>query len=114
MFADAGLKPPTTWEELVADAKKLTQPSKGVYGMAMEGGSYTEGVHFAYIFGKQHGSDPFTADGKADFTSPGQVAGVKQYVDLMGARTRWSTPAPRSTRTAPRRPVTSPRARPRC
>ena len=85
MFADAGLKPPTTWEELVSDAKKLTQPSKGVYGMAMEGGSYTEGVHFAYIFGKQHGSDPFTSDGKADFTSPGQVAGVKQYVDLMGA-----------------------------
>ena len=39
MFADAGLKPPTTWEELVSDAKKLTQPSKGVYGMAMEGGS---------------------------------------------------------------------------
>ena len=26
------------------DAKKLTQSSKGVYGMAMEGGSYTEGV----------------------------------------------------------------------
>ncbi len=85
MFADAGLQPPTTWEELVADAKKLTNPSKNVYGMAMEGGSYTEGVHFAYIFGKQHGSDPFTSDGKADFTSPGQVAGVKQYVDLMGA-----------------------------
>src|SRR3954447_11110642 len=85
MFADAGLQPPTTWEELVADAKKLTNPSKKVYGMAMEGGSYTEGVHFAYIFGKQHGSDPFTSSGKPNFTSPGQVAGVKQYVDLMGA-----------------------------
>ena len=44
MFADAGLQPPTTWEELVADAKKLTNPGKGVYGMAMEGGSYTENV----------------------------------------------------------------------
>lgn len=85
MFADAGLQPPTTWEQLVAAAKKLTVPSKGVYGMAMEGGSYTEGVHFAYIFGKQHGADPFSSSGKPSFTSPGMVAGVKQYVDLMGA-----------------------------
>ena len=83
MFADAGLKPPTTWEELQSDAKKLTDPSKGVYGMAMEGGSYTESVHFAFIFGQQQGADPFDSSGKADFTSPGMVAGVKQYVDLM-------------------------------
>ena len=83
MFADAGLKPPTTWEELQDAAKKLTDKSKGVYGMAMEGGSYTEGVHFAFIFGQQQDSNPFTTDGKADFTSAGQVQGVKQYVDLM-------------------------------
>jgi multiple sugar transport system substrate-binding protein len=85
MFSDAGLQPPTTWEELVADAKKLTNPAKKVYGMAMEGGSYTEGVHFAFIFGKQNGADPFTSSGKPDFTSDGMVKGVKQYVDLMGA-----------------------------
>jgi len=85
MFADAGLKPPTTWEELVTAAKKLTVPSKGVYGMAMEGGSYTEGVHFAFIFGQQHAADPFSSSGKPQFTQPGIVDGVKQYVDLMGA-----------------------------
>ena len=45
-------------------AQKLTHPSKGVYGMAMEGGSYTEGVHFAFIFGKQHNTDPFDSSGK--------------------------------------------------
>lgn len=83
MFADAGLQPPTTWEELQADAKKLTNPSTGTYGMAMEGGSYTESVHFAFIFGQQQGADPFNAQGQANFTSPGMVAGVKQYVDLM-------------------------------
>jgi len=83
MFADAGLKPPTTWEQVESAAKKLTNPSKGVYGMAMEGGSYTESVHFAFIFGQQFGADPFTKDGKPNFTSKGMVAGVKQYVDLM-------------------------------
>jgi multiple sugar transport system substrate-binding protein len=85
MFSGAGLQPPKTWEQLVSDAKKLTSPSKGVYGMAMEGGSYTEGVHFAFIFGQQHGADPFNSSGKPDFTSQGMIAGVKQYVDLMGA-----------------------------
>ncbi len=85
MFADAGLKPPTTWEELVSAAQKLTNPDKGVYGMAMEGGSYTEGVHFAFIFGQQQGADPFDSSGKPDFTSDGMIKGVKQYVDLMGA-----------------------------
>jgi len=49
----------------------------------MEGGSYTEGVHFAFIFGQQHGADPFTSDGKAQFTTPGMIAGVKQYTDLL-------------------------------
>ena len=87
LFAQAGVSAPTddwTWDDFRAAAKKLTDPSKSTYGMAMEGGSYTEGVHFAYIFGKQHGADPFDSSGKPDFTSDGMVAGVKQYVDLMG------------------------------
>src|SRR5699024_5740439 len=75
MFADAGLQPPTTWQELVSAAHQLTDPSKGVYGMAMEGGSYTESVHFAFIFGQQHGGDPFDSDGNPTFTDPGMVAG---------------------------------------
>jgi multiple sugar transport system substrate-binding protein len=84
MFADAGLKPPATWQELQADAKKLTDPAKKQYGMVIEGGSYTESVHFAWIFGRQNGGQPFDAAGKPTFTSPGMVAGVKQYVDLLG------------------------------
>ena len=84
MFADAGLKPPTTWQELQTAAKKLTDPAKKQYGMVLEGASYTESVHFAFIFGRQNGGQPFDAAGKATFTSDGMVNGVKQYVDLMG------------------------------
>ena len=84
MFADAGLQPPTTWQELQAAAAKLTIPAKNQYGMVLEGGSYTESVHFAFIFGQQNGGQPFDASGKPTFTSPGMVSGVKQYVDLVG------------------------------
>jgi multiple sugar transport system substrate-binding protein len=84
MFAAAGLQPPTTWQELQADAAKLTIPAKNQYGMVLEGGSYTESVHFAFIFGLQNGGQAFDAAGKPTFTSPGMIAGVKQYVDLVG------------------------------
>ncbi|MGW1162220.1 ABC transporter substrate-binding protein [Streptomyces sp. NPDC002519] len=82
IFADAGIaQPPATWDELVADGKKIQQKGKQVLGA--EGANGAENIHHVFVFGKQHGADFFTADGKPDFTNDGVVAGVKQYVDLM-------------------------------
>lgn len=73
---------PQSWQELVADAKKLTIPAKKQYGVGMEGASYTEGSHFAFMFGAQNGAKLFQG-GNPGFDSPQEVAGVKQYVDLL-------------------------------
>ncbi|MER7483926.1 sugar ABC transporter substrate-binding protein [Streptomyces sp. NPDC126510] len=82
IFADTGIsKPPATWEELVADGKKIQ--AKGVSALGAEGANPAENVHHVFVFAKQHGADFFTADGKPDFTSDNVVAAVKQYVDLM-------------------------------
>ncbi|WP_405877565.1 sugar ABC transporter substrate-binding protein [Streptomyces sp. NBC_01136] len=82
MFADAGIpKPPATWDELIADGKKLSK--NGKWGLGAEGSNPSENIHHTFVFAKQHGADFFTADGKPDFTSDGTVAAVKQYVDLM-------------------------------
>ena len=82
MFADAGIsKPPATWDELVADGKKLSKDGK--WGIGAEGANVSENIHHAFVFAKQHGADFFKADGTADFTNDGVVAAVKQYVDLM-------------------------------
>jgi multiple sugar transport system substrate-binding protein len=81
MFKDAGLTPPTTWEEMSADAKKLT--TGGKYGFALAAGSYTENSHFAFINAAQNGADFFDADGKPTFTSDGIVDGISRYLDLM-------------------------------
>ena len=59
MFKAAGLNPPTTWEEMVTDAKKLTDPAKQQYGFSLAAGSYTENVHFAFINGSQNGGSWF-------------------------------------------------------
>ena len=82
LFADAGIaKPPATWDELIADGKKLSKGGK--WGLGAEGASLAENIHHTFVFAKQHGADFFTADGKPDFTNDGVVTAVKQYVDLM-------------------------------
>ena len=83
MFKAAGLNPPTTWEDMVAAAKKLTVPAKQRYGFSLAAGSYTENVHFAFINGSQNGGEWFDAAGKPTFTSDQNVQGVLRYLDLM-------------------------------
>ncbi|MGW5464413.1 ABC transporter substrate-binding protein [Streptomyces sp. NPDC003996] len=82
IFADAGIgKPPATWDELVADGKKIQ--AKGKSALGAEGSNLSENIHHVFVFAKQRGADFFTADGKPDFTSPKVVDAVKSYVDLM-------------------------------
>jgi multiple sugar transport system substrate-binding protein len=83
MFKEAGVQPPTTWEEMVSAAKKLTKPEDKVYGMSLAAGSYTENNHFAFINASQNGAELFDAEGKPTFTTDGMVKGIKRYLDLM-------------------------------
>lgn len=81
-FVDAGIDaPPKTWDELVADGKKLT--GDGTYGLAVEGGNLSENIHHAFVLGQQHGADFFDGE-KPTFDTPEAVAAVKQYVDFIG------------------------------
>lgn len=83
MFEDAGIEPPTTWEEMVEAAKVLTDEDEGVYGMSLAAGSYTENNHFAFINATQNGAALNTEDGKPSFTEDGVVDGIMRYLDLM-------------------------------
>ncbi|MFI6950062.1 ABC transporter substrate-binding protein [Streptomyces sp. NPDC050422] len=81
-FADAGIaKPPATWDELVADGKKLSKDGK--WGLGAEGANLSNNIHQTFVLGQQHGADFFDAAGKPTFTSDGAVAAVKQYIDFM-------------------------------
>ncbi|MFC9238201.1 ABC transporter substrate-binding protein [Streptomyces decoyicus] len=82
MFKDAGIsKPPATWDELVADGKRIAK--NGKWGLGAEGGQLTNNIHQAFALGKQHGADFFDRSGNPTFTSDGAVAAVKQYIDFM-------------------------------
>jgi multiple sugar transport system substrate-binding protein len=81
-FAAAGISgPPTTWAELIADAKKLTKG--GHWGLAIEGGQIPENVHMAFELSQQQGGAFFDAAGKPTFDTPQNVAAVKQMIDFM-------------------------------
>jgi multiple sugar transport system substrate-binding protein len=81
-FAAAGITtPPATWDELIADGKKLTHDGK--WGLALEAGSPTENSHHAFTFGQQYGADLFDSSGKPQFDSAGEVTAVKRYIDFM-------------------------------
>jgi multiple sugar transport system substrate-binding protein len=82
MFKDAGItQPPATWDELVADGKRISKGGK--WALGAEGSNPVENIHQTYVFAKQRGADFFDAQGNPTFTSPGAVAAVKQYVDFM-------------------------------
>jgi multiple sugar transport system substrate-binding protein len=89
MFKEAGIeKAPVTWQEFVETAKKLTKDTNGdgkpdQWGFTAAGASVSANSHQAFVRGLQNGGTLFDADGKPTFDSEPQVAGVKQFIDLM-------------------------------
>ena len=81
-FAAAGItSTPTTWAELVADAKKLQQKFPGTVGLAAPS-DFTNGI-VSWIWGA--GGQVATKSGSqwtADLTTPASEAGIKAYADL--------------------------------
>jgi len=85
LFAKAGITaPPTTWDEYVATAAKLTDPAAGVYGTVM---SYTDGFDpwkFIWAMTEQQGGSFVSADLKtAQLGSPEVEKAVTGYFDLL-------------------------------
>ncbi|SHN47334.1 ABC transporter substrate-binding protein [Cryptosporangium aurantiacum] len=82
MFAEAGIaNPPTTWEQLVADGKKLTKDGK--WGLAIEGAHVSENSHHAFTFSQQYGGEWFDASGKPTFDTPENAQAIKRYIDFI-------------------------------
>lgn len=77
LFEQAGLTPPKTLEELEAAAKKLHNPSAGMYGIVSRGQRGAAVTQFSsYLYG--HGGD-FLKDGKCVLDSPQAVQAIQYY-----------------------------------
>ena len=79
MFAKAGIKhPPTTWAQLVTDAKLLTNPSQHVYGLM----NSVQEPRWAQFLSQAGGGVMNPAMTKFTLTSPASVRGYTYFVDL--------------------------------
>ncbi|MDA8438196.1 MAG: extracellular solute-binding protein, partial [Propionibacterium sp.] len=83
LFKAAGIaNPPTTWDELIADAQKLTK--NGVYGMAVGYADTYDPWKFIWAFTHQAGGSLVSKDLKtAQLNSPQVVNATTQYFDLL-------------------------------
>lgn len=73
----AGIAPPTTWDEFHAAARALHAPDKGIYGAALA--LFPDGHNSFYDFcihTWSRGGEPFSPDGRPQFTSPQARAGL--------------------------------------
>ncbi|CAM4485676.1 multiple sugar transport system substrate-binding protein [Paenibacillus endophyticus] len=84
---EAGLNPPTTWEELYEVSKKLTDPAKNRFGFSFRGGAgstgTTDAIILAYNGDKVNLEDSmFTKDGATVYSTPEAKAGMELYLKL--------------------------------
>jgi multiple sugar transport system substrate-binding protein len=81
MFAAAGIAaPPKTWDEFLADAKKLTNPAKKQYGYELFA---PEAAYYWYPWLYQAGGDLLSSNGKdVLFDSPAAQKAANFYVGL--------------------------------
>lgn len=82
LYAAAGLQPPRTMEELVADAVTLTDPAKRAYGFVANGKTGPAGAQDWMQYNSQMGGSILDKNGKPALNSPANVASLTVYRDL--------------------------------
>ncbi|WP_337270938.1 ABC transporter substrate-binding protein [Oryzifoliimicrobium ureilyticus] len=78
----AGLKPPARMEELVADAKKLTDPSKKQYGFVANGQKGPAVAQDWMQYNNQLGGSILDKDGNPALNSPANIKSLAVYKEL--------------------------------
>lgn len=93
LYAAKGLKPAETYEQLLSNAKALTDPAERTYGLAIRGFAGAGQNMYVYpsIFRGFGGS--WIHDGKLVVNSPEAVKALEWYVDAL---TRFAPPAVRN------------------
>ncbi len=81
IFEEAGLEPPTNYEELLAASQALTNPGEGIYGISIPG-STNASVNFFSTFLWQNCLDYFDPQGEMTFDQPEVLEAIEKWVAL--------------------------------
>jgi multiple sugar transport system substrate-binding protein len=81
-FKAAGLKIPETWDEFFAVVPKLTDKSKGVYGLSIRGGGGSANTLEMLMYSYSGIQNYFDKKGKSTINDPKNVEFVERYLRL--------------------------------
>ncbi|MCP4356880.1 MAG: sugar ABC transporter substrate-binding protein [Chloroflexi bacterium] len=81
LFEEAGLEPPTNYEEVLAAAEILNNPSEGIYGIAIPG-STNASVNFFSTYLWNNCLDYYSPTGEFRFDEPEVLDAINQWVAL--------------------------------
>jgi multiple sugar transport system substrate-binding protein len=81
-FKEANLDTPTTWDQFFDDAKKLTDKSKGRFGLSIRGGGGSANTLEMLMYSYSGISNYYTADGKSTINDPLNVEFVEKYLGM--------------------------------
>jgi len=82
LYEAASMKPPATMDEFVADALKLTDPAKRIYGFVANGQKGPAVAQDWMQYNRQFGGTILDKNGKPALNSPANIASVVEYKKL--------------------------------
>jgi multiple sugar transport system substrate-binding protein len=83
LFDQRGLKPPSTWADLLATAKQLHDPSKDFAGFVMTAGSDVQTFAYLTLFLWSWGVELLEATNRAAVNTPAGKAAAEFYLELL-------------------------------
>jgi ABC-type glycerol-3-phosphate transport system substrate-binding protein len=83
LFEQKGLKPPETWDELLAAAKAFHDPAKQQYGIAITASSDVQTALYLLVSVWSQGGELVDARGRGGMDTPAGKKGGEMYLELL-------------------------------
>jgi multiple sugar transport system substrate-binding protein len=86
-IAQHSLKPPTTWSDFYTDVTALNDPSQGVYGFGLRGGTGSVAQLESWVYSEAGLTSYFDSRANSTFDSPQAVSVIQKAVAFYGKDT---------------------------
>jgi ABC-type glycerol-3-phosphate transport system substrate-binding protein len=83
LFEQKGLKPPATWDELLAAARALHDPTKEKYGIAVTASNDIQTALYMLLAQWSYGAELVDATGRGGLNTPAGRKGGEVFLDLL-------------------------------
>jgi multiple sugar transport system substrate-binding protein len=83
LFDQKGLKPPATWDELLAAARAFHDPAKQQYGIAITGSSDVQTALYMLLIQWSYGAELVDAQGRGGLNTPAGRKGGEVFLEVL-------------------------------